>query len=117
MSYKDGYDDGYSEPPPLTTFHAPVFYDPMKKEAGAKEGYSLWRWYDDIVPVVQPVIIASGTVIPTAAEGRRIFTVDELAAADAGSGEEGKAIFRGKMQHDVTSEEGTLLDAAGYTVT
>ena len=117
MPYNDGYGGGYGEPPNLTSFVAPTYAERNPDERVHDPKYSMWRHFSPNVTVAQTVIIASGVVIPTAAVGTKTFTVDELAAADAGTGERDLAIFRGRLTHEVSSAEGALLDAAGYTVT
>jgi len=69
------------------------------------------RWYS--FPVGYSVLITGGVVTPY--PGRTVPTVDEMNAADSGSGENGKAVFLGGRSYTVTSEEETLLIAAGYT--
>lgn len=85
------------------------------EEEGHSKKWSLWRhynWLDE----GRTVIIDGGTVIPEASAGPRLFTTDELAAADSGSGENGLAVFRGARTYTVNSTESTKLQAAGYTV-
>lgn len=117
MAYGDGYAGGYGLPLMTTLFTAPLFSEKWGDEKGHDSQWSLWRFYEPVVSYVQSVIIVSGVVIPTAAEGTRTLTAAELASADVGTGENGKAIFRGKLTHEVSTAEGVLLSAAGYTVT
>lgn len=55
--------------------------------------------------------------VATASPGVTSPAIDTIAAADSGSGEGGKAWFRGGLTYQVTAAEKTILEAAGYTVT
>ena len=89
---------------------------PLLEEDTNHDGkYSMWRHYGGVIPVGYVVIITSGSV--TTAPGKISATADEWAAADSGSGEGGKAIFRGGISYTITSAEQTILDNAGYTTT
>jgi hypothetical protein len=113
----DGYAGGYGGMPG-TMFQAPKFSDRWgSEEIGHEKVWSLWRYYEPVVEFVQTVIISGGVAIPTATEGARTLTAAEIAGADAGSGEGGKAVFRGRLTHPVTAGEATILTTAGYTVT
>jgi hypothetical protein len=81
--------------------HAPVF--------------SLWRYFADGIATQRVVIITSG--VANASPGYATATVDQFNNADAGSGENGLAVFRGGVTYTVTAGEDTILTAAGYTVT
>ncbi len=117
MAYSDGYAGGYAGGG-LTLFTAPLFSNKWGDEFGGHaKKHSVWRYYEPMVEFVQTVIIASGVVIPTAAQGARTLTTNELDSADAGTGQSGKAVFRGRKQHTVSVAEGSLLSNAGYTVT
>jgi len=71
------------------------------------------RWYS--FPVGYTVIITDG--VASALPGRTVPTTAELAAADAGSGDGGKAVFSNGVTYTVTAGEQTILETAGYTVT
>lgn len=116
MAYDDGYFGGYGPSFTLGQFTAPTYSIAWLDETGHGHDpkYSLWRHYSPLL-TVQTVVISGGIVTPRAGQ-TKTFTVDELAAADAGSGEGGKSIFRGQATHDVNDTEATLLMAAGYTV-
>lgn len=79
------------------------------------EHVSLWRHYGTPIATGYSVLITGG--VATASPGRISPTAGDIAAADAGSGEGGKAWFRGGITYTVTSAEQTILEAAGYTVT
>ncbi len=101
----------------MPTF-APTTYDmpkPPEVNAPHTDRYSLWRYFSDGVPTSHVVIITSG--VANASPGHKTPSVDQMNAADVGSGEVGKAIFHGGQTYTVTSGEDTILTAAGYTVT
>ena len=117
MAYDDGYAGGYGGMVG-TMFMAPKFSDRWgDEEVGHERVWSLWRHYEPVVEFVQTVIISGGVAIPTASEGARTLTPAEIAGADAGTGEGGKAVFRGRLSHEVSMSEATILSNAGYTVT
>lgn len=76
---------------------------------------SMWRHYGSPIKVGYSVLITGGTA--TTSPGTVSPTADDIASADAGSGEGGKAWFRGGITYTVTAAEQTILEAAGYTVT
>lgn len=78
------------------------------------QGASLWRYYRQL-PVGYHVLITSGAA--TASPGVASVTTQDIEDADSGSGEGGKAWFRGGLTYTVTAAEDTILTAAGYTVT
>ncbi len=101
----------------MPTF-APTTYDVPKHaelDGPHSERYSLWRYFSDGVPTSHVVIITSG--VANASPGFTTPSVDQMNAADSGSGVAGKAIFHGGQTYTVTSGEDTILTAAGYTVT
>ncbi len=101
----------------MPTF-APTTYDVPKHpevDGNHDRRYSLWRYFSDGVPTSYTVIITSGSA--NASPGYQNASVDQLNAADSGSGEHGAAIFEGGQTYTVTSGEDTILTAAGYTVT
>jgi len=59
------------------------------------------------------VLITAG--VATASPGRVSPSTADIAGADAGSGEDGKAWFRGGITYTITAGEDTILSAAGYT--
>ena len=99
----------------MATFTPPTYFMPWGPEnaAGFGEKWSLWRHYDGI-PTGYVVLITSG--VATASPGRASVTTDEILAADSGSGDDGRAHFRGGIGYAVTTAEKTILEAAGYTV-
>lgn len=66
------------------------------------------------IPTGYAVLITSGVATPT--PGLTTVTTDQEAAADAGSGDAGKAYFTAGRTYTVTAAEKTILEAAGYTV-
>lgn len=76
--------------------------------------YNLWRW-TNWRDVGYNVLITGGTA--TASPGVLAPEADDIAAADDGSGEGGKAWFRGGITYEVNGTESTALTSAGYTVT
>ena len=100
----------------MATFTPDTYTIPINPESnGHGEQHSMWRHYQGVIPVGYSVLITSGTA--TTSPGVVSPTADQIAAADAGSGEGGLAWFRGGITYTVTSAEGTALTAAGYTVT
>ena len=73
----------------------------------------MWRHFGGVIPTGYVVIITSGAA--NAAPGGVSLSTAAWAAADAGSGEGGKAIWRGGKQHTITDAEDVILRAAGYT--
>lgn len=74
--------------------------------------FNVWRftnWRD----VGYNVFITGG--VATATPGVIGPEADTIAAADDGSGEGGKAWFRGGITYTITAAEETILQAAGYT--
>lgn len=100
----------------MATFTPTTYNRPINPEStGHGEKYSMWRHYGSPIPVGYVVIITGGTA--NASPGGIGLTADDWAGADSGSGEGGKAIFRGGITYTVTAGEQTILEAAGYTVT
>lgn len=73
---------------------------------------SLWRHYGLPIQTSYSVLITGG--VATTAPGRKSPTAGNIADADDGSGEGGKAWFRGGISYEITSAEETILIAAGY---
>lgn len=78
------------------------------------ELFSLWRHYGTPIQVGWNIVISGSTVYPQFSAGPGGVDVDRIAAADTGSGENGKAWFRGGISYTITSAEAGLLRAAGY---
>ena len=102
----------------MPTF-TPDTYDGPSRMAGPErdhpqQGSDMWRFYRQL-PIGYHVLIESGAA--TASPGRTDVTTEDIDDADSGSGEGGKAWFRGGLTYTVTSAEDTILTAAGYTVT
>lgn len=95
----------------MPTFAPPTYNKPIPRE---KAHDALWRYFDGI-PVGYTVLITSSAA--STYPGLVAPTEDVLAAADAGSGHNGKAAFIGGHSYTITSGEQTILEAAGYTVT
>lgn len=100
----------------MTDFIPPTFGKPIAAETqgGEDARYSLWRHYGTPIQVGYNVLITGGTATPS--PGVVGPTAGQVAAADAGSGENGKAWFRGGCTYDVSSAEETILTNAGYEV-
>ena len=101
----------------MPTF-APTTYDVPKHpevDGNHDRRYSLWRYFSDGIPTSYTVIITGG--VANASPGYQNASVDQLNAADSGSGVAGKGVFEGGRSYTVTSAEDTILSAAGYTVT
>lgn len=99
----------------MPTFTPDTYTDaPPVEKVNHKADHSLWRYYGGR-EVEYVVLITSG--VANASPGVVSPTTGQLAAADDGSGDEGKAIYRGGRTYTVTAAEDTILTAAGYTVT
>jgi hypothetical protein len=93
----------------FTTYDKPHIPEPGHEE------FSMWRYFSGIA-TARTIIITSG--VATAAPGMVNPTQTELDNADAGTGENGKAIWRSSNEtQTVNTTEGTILTTAGYTVT
>lgn len=99
----------------------PTFVPPTRNiavnpetEGGELERHSMWRHYGSPIPVGYTVLITSG--VASTYPGLVSPSTDQIAAADAGSGEEGLAYFRGGIEYTITSAEDAILTSAGYTV-
>ena len=100
----------------MPTF-SPTTYDvPKHQEVNAPHDarYSLWRYFSDGVPTSFVAIITNGDA--NASPGYTTPSVDQMNAADIGSGEAGKAIFHGGQTYTITNPEADDLAKAGYTV-
>ena len=93
----------------MPTFTAPTYRIPFNDEKINKSRH-LMRWFS--LPVGYTVLITDGVATPL--PGRTVPTVDELAAADAGSGDGGKAVFSNGVTYTVTDAEADILCTAGY---
>jgi len=100
----------------------PTFTPPTRNEAitgkeqvvgGDASHASMWRHYGSPIPVGYTVLITSG--VATTSPGRIAPTTDDIAGADAGSGDADLAYFRGGQEYTITAAEDTILKAAGYT--
>lgn len=81
-------------------------------EPGAPARFDLMRYYS--FPVGYSVLITGGVATPY--PGQTVPTTDQINAADAGSGEAGKAYFIGGKLYTVTGAEVTALNTAGYAI-
>jgi len=97
----------------MPTF-TPTTYDlgKLPEEAGHGPDWSLWRYFRDGIAAQYVVIITGGVANPS--PGYASPSVDQFNNADSGSGENGKAIFRGGETYTVTDGEKVILIAAGY---
>lgn len=96
------------------TFTPDTYFVPFDVQSGVEADERLLRFYDGI-PTPYVVIITDG--VACTSPGYAAPSIDELAAADSGSGRGGKAIFIGGTTYTVTEGEHDILEAAGYTVT
>lgn len=97
----------------MATFTPDTYTVPLNdEEVGHAARFSMWRHYGAPIPVGYSVLITSGAA--TTAPGTISPTTNDIADADAGSGEGGKAWFRGGITYTITSAEQTILCAAGY---
>lgn len=97
---------------PTYTFEAPTSSQLWNWDQVEKK-HRMWRFYGGF-DVALTVVITDGVASPL---GRQGLTVAEISGADSGSGEGGKAVFKGPNSYQVTFEEKAVLEAAGYTVT
>ena len=103
----------------MLKYAMPSFTPPVENSGPPKEGMGhldFWRFYKTMIQYGRTVIIDGGVATPLASEGARTFSIDELNAADPGSGYGGRAAFTGARTWEVTSGERTILIAAGYSV-
>ena len=75
---------------------------------------SMWRLYGTPVGVGYSVIITGGVVTP--APGRIGASVDDLAGADSGSGDNGLSVFTRGATYSISEAEKDILVAAGYSM-
>lgn len=92
----------------MATF-TPDTYKGHIKTDGAPRLWSRMNWRD----VGYNVLITGG--VANATPGVQSPEADTIASADSGSGEGGKAWFRGGITYTITGTEDTILQAAGYT--
>ena len=91
-------------------FTPPTYDTPW---ASPRKRGDLWRFYAGF-PTGYSVLIASG--VASTHPGVVSPSIDNINAADTGSGMGDKAAFIGGRTWVVTSSEKTILEAAGYTV-
>lgn len=97
----------------MPIFSPPTYeYSAVDGVPTSHPGHALFRRYT--FPRGYSVLITNGTA--TAHPGTVSPTTDDIAAADTGSGEGGKAAFVGGHVYTITAAERTILEAAGYTV-
>jgi len=87
------------------TYNMPIL---PETQGGEPKEYSLWRHYQGVIPTAYVVLIESGV-----ATQYGTVTTTQTKECDAGSGEAGKAYFRGGIEYDITSAEQTILQNAG----
>jgi hypothetical protein len=96
----------------MATFTPPTYFVPWTKLTDQGDPKQrLFRFYDG-VPAAYSVIITGGAA--SDAPGQIGPTTEEILAADAGSGDEGRAVFQGGRSYTITGTEETILTAAGY---
>ena len=114
----------------MATFTPTTYGEKINDESGGGEKgrHSVWRLYGSPIQTSYVVIIRSGvanaspgSISPdsmTQITGNAEVTnaVTSYAAADSGSGDDGRAVFRGGATYTVTAGEETILLAAGYTM-
>lgn len=102
----------------IPTFTPPTYNlnipDRREETQGAANDNMFWGHYGKAIPTGYSVLITGG--VATASPGTITPTAGDIADSDSGSGEGGKAWFRGGNVYTVTSAEQTILEAAGYTV-
>ena len=99
------------------TFTPPTYSLALARGKPGSAADMLYRHYGTPIKVGWNVVIKDSVVIPQYAAGPGSITADDIANADTGSGENGKAWFRGGIDYEITQAEYTLLSAAGYTIT
>ena len=104
----------------MATLAMTYWLTPWKAESvGHAAKHSLWRWFDGFRNP-HMVIITSG--VANTAPGYATSNIDDIQGADSSDSAtvayEGLAIWTSHhAPHTVTAGEGTILTAAGYTVT
>lgn len=93
----------------MATFTPDTYKGRIRTEGPGRGLWEKMNWRD----VGYNVIITGG--VANASPGAVGSDADTIAAADAGSGEGGKAWFRGGITYTITGTEDTILQAAGYT--
>lgn len=96
----------------MPTFTPPTYKGKLAPEQSNHKRHSLWRHYD-WRDVGYNVLITGGVAVTS--PGVVAPDLNALAATDDGSGEGGKAWFRGGIEYTITAGEKTILDAAGHT--
>jgi hypothetical protein len=112
----------------MSQFTPETFKQPLNDEkVNHGERYSLWRHYAGVIPTPYVVIITGGVANPSPGvvspsvhdiKGNAEVpnATESYTGADAGSGDNGRAVFTGGRTYTVTAEEETILLAAGYTM-
>lgn len=99
----------------MVTFMPPTYVVPYGRGQNQEAGhptYDVHRWLGGFNRSYV-VLITDSTV--STYPGVKSLDTDDIEAANAGSGEGGKAYFRGGTTYTVTDAEAALLYAAGYT--
>ena len=94
----------------MKTFTPTSKSERLAPEEGHEDRFSMWRYYD-WRRSGDHVLITSGVAATVPAP-----TPAQISAAQAGSGEGGKAWFRGTTTYTITDAEGVALVAAGFSV-
>ena len=94
----------------MPTFTPATYTVPILPETqgGEKPEHSMWRHYQGVIPVGYVVLIEDGTATQYGS-----VTTTQTNNCDAGSGEGGKAYFRGGITYTVSDAELTILQNAG----
>ena len=82
------------------------------KVSGGCIPHPFWKHYGSRFTLGYSVFITDGVGTPY--PGRMVPSADQIRAADSGSGEGGRAWFRGGLSYTITAPERTILVAAGY---
>lgn len=113
----------------MPTFTPDTYGVALNDETQGGEGprHSMWRHYGLPIQTSYKVIIRSGVANPSPGSKSPNYmteivgnaevdnAVASYAAADAGSGDDGRAVFQGGITYTITAGEDTILKAAGYT--
>jgi hypothetical protein len=98
----------------MPTFVVPTYEVPIGM--GDPKADRLWRYIGAINTSRTVIIDTSGVATPSPGAEGLVDPDDIFDAAQAGSGDGGKSVFRQGRTYTVTSTEETQLVAAGYTV-
>lgn len=108
----------------MPTFSPPLENQPetmiergnRRKDVEHDAKYSLYRYYLPVLQHGRTVTITNGVVTPVASAPAIQFDASVFAAADTGSGLNGKAVWRGSRTTPVDNTDAAKLELAGYTI-